>query len=101
MRQFLKYFLSWMIVLALPMQGIAAAGMMLCGPTHQRMAGVEQMTHSADQHVMNDQQDAHRHDSTSKQDVPSEKYSCSVCAACCAGAMISSSDFHSPNYIFL
>lgn len=91
----------WLLLLALPLQGFAAATMINCGPNHHRMASAA-ITETPDAHehpaagqhnhpmnVASDHHDAASNDS----DAPSVhhldklmKFKCSACAACCMGA---------------
>lgn len=97
--------LMWLLLLALPMQGFAAATMLNCGPNHHRMlagAAVESAKddgHAAvghDQHAMSMTDDRHEKASDGgANDLPSAhhldklmKFKCSACAACCVGAAL-------------
>lgn len=96
--------LMWLLLLALPLQGVAAATMLGCGPNHHRntegagAAGVHQHQHAG--------HDGHSHDlpasdvESAAADVAGDpgtsshaldkgaKSKCSVCAACCIGAAL-------------
>src|SRR5687767_11661549 len=101
MRRFSKFILPWLIAFALPIQGMAATAA-LCGPLHQGMAAAGQLSELSPQHDAHagDQHHMHDHDSSKmKHDLPSEKYSCSACAACCTGSAVSASEYHTPDLI--
>ena len=93
----------WLLLLALPLQGFAAATMINCGPNHHQMfaasVGVATESH---EHAINGH---HQHGADAAGDMraataddgehgPSSvhhlnrltKFKCSACAACCMGA---------------
>lgn len=72
MRCSFRILLTWLIALALPVQGWAASTMSVCGPSHSRMvaAAVDAHAHHGMAHV-----DA---------DAPPADLSCSACAWCCS-----------------
>lgn len=91
----------WLLLLALPLQGFAAAAMINCGPNHHRMASAVMSeslaTHEhagAVQHHHSMEAVGDHHDGVSNgSDAPSVhhldklmKFKCSACAACCMGA---------------
>ncbi len=111
-----KLALLWLLVLALPAQGVAATTMQLCGPIHQRMmAGVQKalvqnghaahatqhLQHQHTQHndgaVIADGQDhakgTHQH--------PVDKVNCSACAICCVSATVPTFAFRIPELTIL
>jgi hypothetical protein len=79
-----------LLILALPVQGIAAASMALCGPIHGRMHGAQtaEPHHHANHHRHDAAPDAH--------ELPLTTFSCSACAACCLGGAISASLLEPP-----
>jgi hypothetical protein len=97
MHRLFKLALLSLLVLALPLQGVAAA-VTLCGPIHQRMAGGPGATAVS---AVHDHQ-SHHHGtittsgfvvaandapaSQSTPDSPLDTPSCSACATCCSGA---------------
>lgn len=99
MNRFLKTFLLWLLFAALPLQGVAAAMQMSCGPMeHHDSAGIvtSAQTHNHDNQAFV----SHRHDGDEDNAAdhlasPGEKSSvtehagssCSACAACCVGAV--------------
>lgn len=95
--------LMWLLLLALPMQGFAAATMLNCGPNHHRMLSAgstdqidrdHRATVEPHQHAMGMADDHHEMvGETGTNDHPSvhhldklTKFKCSACAACCIGA---------------
>lgn len=91
----------WLLLLALPLQGFAAATMINCGPNHHRMASAAMAdTPDAHKHAARGQHhhpmDAagDHHDAASNDNDASSvhhldkfmKFKCSACAACCMGA---------------
>lgn len=95
--------LTWLLLLALPLQGFAAATMINCGPNHHRMiAAAMADTAEARQHGAGGQHhhemgvSADHHEGASNDgDAKSVhhfdklmKVKCSACAACCMGAAL-------------
>ncbi len=99
----------WLIALAIPVQGIAAASMVACGPIHSEMAlhdsGSELTSHghAVPEHGMAPAAHAHLHAAveSSGADLPPEgsdisghdldglaKFTCSSCASCCASTAL-------------
>lgn len=96
MRAAVRFLLTIMLLLALPLQGYAAASMLRCAPSHHGhhgMAQAEQPDHAMhhgeaagaghDLHHASDDVDVH---GTSH-----GKYGCSACAACCVGGALTAS----------
>lgn len=98
--------LVWLLVLAVPAQGAAAATMAFCGPSHHGVEKVIASEHGAmvgHLHGISDVQ-AHHHPAAELADVvqtasmdesaapgltPADAHKCSACAACClAGALL-------------
>lgn len=93
MHRFVKTFLLWLLLAALPLQGFAAAMQLSCGPTKQHAA------------VSHDQDDQHDHASSGHRPDAGARFatqasatdhasmsghatsSCSACSACCVGAI--------------
>lgn len=108
MSWFVRTLLTWLLVLAVPVQGAAAASMAFCGPNHHgagQAAHVEQL--AAEALVHDNQADAdgdfhparaaHEQDSTAKAKTApgaklahADKHKCSACASCCAVAALPS-----------
>lgn len=88
MRRAIRTFLSCLIMLAIPLQGFAAASMIFCGPHHAAMA---QRADSG--HHDHGADPAHNHDDTVSAIEVDERgldgflkffnFKCSACAACC------------------
>jgi hypothetical protein len=97
--------MMWLLLLALPLQGFAAATMLDCGPNHHRMWGASIGTQAGSHdHAKHG---GHRHP-TNAADVDElsasgdhadggsplhhldklSKFKCSACAACCIGAAL-------------
>lgn len=109
MRAIWRCLLVWLTVLAMPIQGIAAAGMMHCGP---RIPGVPQHHAQAaepgglhEHHAGADGAHAHHHGAAQQgsdaPDAPSAfngqaDHHCSACAACCLGAALPASVMQVP-----
>jgi hypothetical protein len=102
MRLRFRIVLTWLLLLALPLQGFAAATMLNCGPNHHRMmAAAMAGSAEADGHAAGEQHHqemgataAHHHEAAADDgDAASVhhldklmKFKCSACAACCMGA---------------
>ena len=72
----LRILFAWLLMAALPMQGIAAASMLLCG-----MGGQHQHTVQASE--------PHDHAADPAPGAsPESGHKCSICAACCNGAAL-------------
>ena len=93
MRFLLRSLLVWLMALALPLQGIAAAGMQACGPTHGHTGPVVASAHesvhghAAMRSVHGDVHgEAHapalQHPSADTE-LPAAGHQCGACAACC------------------
>lgn len=100
MRSMWRVLLTWLLVLAMPVQGSAAVGMQHCGPTHERMhPGVMAVSaphgHGQERHNVAVATDAAPaaadtaamgeldHAAASASSVSTEDATCSACAACC------------------
>ena len=105
----------WLLLLALPLQGFAAATMLNCGPNHHQMwqasigtqaAAHEHSGHGEHHHPMvsadSDQTSASSEPDDGKSSVQQlselSKFKCSACAACCMGVALPASalTFQSP-----
>lgn len=92
----LKFVLVWLIAVALPVQALASATMLHCGPGHQRV-------HAAQMGMAPDVSAHHDHSQHQAASNPSHdfgktapladlgKYKCSACAACSSGCALPSS----------
>lgn len=104
MRKFLKPFVLWLLLIAVPFQGYAAATMMCCGSAHSKGVGhaaqeqvgdihshLSGMDHDHDEDAVaasnatESDSDAHHHDGDTSKRVA---FKCSACASCCVGAAI-------------
>jgi hypothetical protein len=91
----------WLMAVALPLQGVAVATMLSCGPGHHRMAAAQTAApvmhdHSAHDHgtVANDAKPsaAAADDGPAAEQLHSlAKFKCSACAACCSATALPSS----------
>jgi len=103
MNRFLKTFLLWLMIAALPIQGIAAVVKATCGPKHHAMSSMSAVS-SEHQHP-DGSVHHHHHDASDRvstvavsvaltDDASNDSNSnhvhkastCSACAACCVGA---------------
>ena len=98
----------WLLLFALPVQGVAAVTMAACGPLHQRVASISADGAQAHDHALHENTGQH-HSAIVVDDgsgVVSQQsaedfltltdFSCSACAACCATAAIASADYRAP-----
>lgn len=95
-----RIILAWLLLLAIPLQGMAAASMLYCGPA-ARASAQEQLAPQAQQHhhehstpTVRDHDLASHHaspDAGSKavdDALPDAGHKCGVCAACCHSVAI-------------
>jgi hypothetical protein len=115
-----RRFVLWLIIAILPVQGYAAATMVACGPSHERMAARAPHAHAEDlgrashhgahDHAAHDH-GAHAHaahdhagftpdahaavtpDDTARAASDLASFTCSACAACCVGAALPAREF--------
>lgn len=86
--------LIWIMLIALPLQSYAAAGMIYCAPTHHAVGAVADSAHV---HAEPDAH-AHHHDDMAMADEHSDHdhsapykngaSKCSACSACCLGIAV-------------
>ena len=87
-----RLFLAWLIVAAIPLQGMAAASMLFCGtgdhhaPAQVVAAGADQHDHSQHSHAGDVPATKAAHDSGKQ--LPDVAHKCSVCASCCNSVAI-------------
>jgi hypothetical protein len=97
----------WLVALALPLQGLAAATMLSCGPGHHRMAAAQPVSAPAHDRGAHDHASAsHAHDADQHEAATDPKdrdgtaagemhqlakFKCSACAACCSATALPSS----------
>jgi len=84
MHRFLKTFLFWLLLAALPLQGFAAAMQLSCGPANHPVSAPAAATTHEHHHDAGADPTAHAdHPAMSKH----AGSSCSACLACCIAAM--------------
>jgi hypothetical protein len=109
MRSLVKFLLVWLVVLAIPLQGMAATTMLLCGPAHHRaqqgvspaaMHGSHGPAHESTQAIDGTTTHVGHGVSGATEDpapewaadsaVPMDaaQFTCSACASCCSPAAI-------------
>ena len=108
MNRVVRAWLVWLMVIAMPAQGMAAASMLFCGPSHARMMLVLDADAATDQHAHGPVRAAaahhggHQAHAAADDAAPSAaghvaqgngaeastlqhgQFNCSACAACCA-----------------
>ena len=98
-----KTFVLWLMMLATPIQGFAAATMMLCEPMHQQMAFAEQdesmhemhrhadntLGHATGNSASDSSNAAHDHDNHHSAG------KCNMCSACCMLVAMTAPEFQS------
>jgi hypothetical protein len=96
-----------LLLFALPLQGMAAATLELCGAVHQRMTVPGQKAidavpdHPVHHHgAMAATGSAEQDSPPGTHETPSDKYNCSACAVCCTGAAISGPGYRAPDTVF-
>lgn len=90
----LRLLFAWLVLVAVPLQGFAAASMLYCGtgPRHDAVAQVQVQSVSAGQH----DHSSHGHGKVVKVEksadgqskLPDSSHKCGVCASCCHSAAI-------------
>lgn len=100
MSVWLKILVVWLMALALPAQGLAAATLMHCGQSQQRHHSAPAVLPDATAHQHHAMVHAQRADkaepsATASTDNPQPqtalaKIGCSACAACCTAALLAS-----------
>jgi hypothetical protein len=79
----IRRFVLWLLMLAVPWQGIAASTMLLCEPSHHRPQAAAAAAHD---HHHADAGDAHKHPGAHRSgSADMSKSKCSICASCCSG----------------
>jgi hypothetical protein len=98
MKSWMRALLLWLMVIAMPVQGLAASLMLFCGPSHQRMVAVVSgepqgsvvaPAHTAPHEATQEHAMAPCHGPTVGEIADASAslhgdFSCSACAACCA-----------------
>lgn len=91
----IRSLLLWLLMLALPMQGFAAASMLYCGmgssngvvqaeampASHHHSASAEEVNDT--KHDMHGQNHAQQQSPDSQKQLPDAEHKCNLCAACC------------------
>jgi hypothetical protein len=96
----LRCLLTWLLLLALPMQALAAASMLGCGPASQ--AGVRTQAQQDGHQHHGDGAADHAHHATgtdasgASSSVPDSGHSCGACAACCHSIGIGGTAYRAP-----
>ncbi len=90
-----------LLLLALPVQGFAAARMTQCGPSHDRLQHTPASDHGEAEAMHAHEQHAHHHshhhaasqadEASNDATTPPAKHHCSACASCCVGMALPSS----------
>ncbi|MDO9074658.1 MAG: hypothetical protein Q7U73_15470 [Rubrivivax sp.] len=115
----IRTLLIWLLVLAVPAQGAAAATMAFCGPNHSRGAVSVQVQPAVpaahahqpgnaaatpDHHsvaaVADEDPSASERSTTAAKVSHASKHKCSACAACCSGSAIMNSVLVVPAPVF-
>ena len=110
MSKFLRMVLTWMLAVALPLQGYAVHAMAACGPAHHRpaaavaeMAQMAQMAQmpshhhdgaAAEHHATATDQAEAADDPAASDGKSAQASKCSVCASCCNAAAIAVATFN-------
>jgi hypothetical protein len=91
MRVIVRICLIWLLALAVPLQGVAAATMLVCGPHHQAGGAVHASPDvQPHHHGAHSGDDAHAHHAMPGADVgasglaQADGHTCSACATCCS-----------------
>ena len=84
---FVRSLLLWLLVLAVPAQGMAAAAMVFCGPNHHAGGGQGTQHHHADAQAGQESPAADA-DAAPRKLVHADPHKCSACASCCSAAAI-------------
>lgn len=100
MRSLLRSLFVWLLALALPLQGIAAAGMQACGPTHGHTGPVAASVHDAGHghagaHPVHGDVHGEAHapavgHPSAGAELPAAGHQCGACAACCPAVALPS-----------
>jgi hypothetical protein len=94
MRLSLRPLLIWLMVLAVPIQAIAAASMQHCGAVHRLMQSQSTAAVAPDHHDLAHAATPHLHadaDTSPGATPASDDFTCSACASCCCALALPSS----------
>ena len=96
----IRLFLAWLIMAAIPLQGLAAASMLFCGPNHAPapVAVVQQERHGHDgaasvqhdhaKHVDAGEVQPKKAGDNAGKKLPDASHKCGICASCCNSVAI-------------
>ncbi|TWO68008.1 hypothetical protein FN976_23975 [Caenimonas sedimenti] len=99
-----RLFLAWLIMAAIPLQGLAAASMLFCGPNHgPAPVAAQQERHGQDRadavhhdehtkHVDAGEVEAKKADDNTGKKLTDASRKCGVCASCCNSVAVAA--FH-------
>ncbi len=88
--------LAWLLLLAIPLQGIAAASMLYCGPAARAAVQVQQSVAAEHHHGQADNHADHAgHHGGAAEDgaLPDAGHKCGLCAACCHSVALTETPF--------
>ncbi len=93
----LRILLAWLLIAAVPMQGLAVASMLLCGMGAQQLNTVQTSEHHDHAAMHGHTTDVeHGHAQTADPTLgasPDTGHKCSICAACCNGVGLVGVDY--------
>lgn len=104
MSKITKFFAIWILIFALPMQGLAAVTMMNCEKSHSHEATILIDSHDHSLQSAHEEAATHQHglDATDNHQThhsSTSKHTCShccTCAVCCAGSAIIANSLNVP-----
>lgn len=89
----LRLFLAWLVLAAIPLQGLAAASMLFCGMSEHhavtQVAGTQQHDHSRHNDVAEVQ--VEKTAGSVGENLPDSSHKCGLCASCCHSIAIAES----------
>ena len=85
MKKLRRLILLWILVMAIPLQGLAAASMMLCASEHHQVVNQVSSTSTSHHDQLSDE-NSHCADMKTAAHQHASKDKCSSCTACCVGA---------------
>ena len=94
-----RLLLVWLIAIALPAQGVAAATLQFCGPGHEsqlRLLEASARDRHGDHHHATEHSGAGAAQGAAGDLAPHGKLNCSACAACCAATALPASPLSVP-----
>ena len=96
MKKLRRLILLWILIMAIPLQGLAMASMMLCATDHHQIAAEHSPQANEHQHHHDAEHDADDDAGKTAAHHHASKDKCSSCAACCVGAAMLSSYSDAP-----